>query len=48
MNLIKTWNSVTEAENKTNINTSNIIAVCNNKQKTASGFIWRYNNDSNK
>lgn len=48
MNLIKTWNSITEAENKTNINRSNIIAVCNNKQKTAGGFIWRYNNDSNK
>lgn len=48
MNLIKTWSSVTEAEKKTNIHRSNIIAVCNNRQKTAGGFIWRYNNDSNR
>lgn len=42
MNLIKTWYSITEAAKSLNLNKSNIIAVCSQKQKTAGGFIWRY------
>jgi DNA-directed RNA polymerase subunit RPC12/RpoP len=48
INLIKTWNSINEAARELNINKSGIIAVCNNRQKTAGGFIWRYNNGSSK
>lgn len=42
MNLIKTWDSITEAEKALNINHSSIIAVCKGKQKSAGGFIWSY------
>ena len=45
MNLIKTWDSIAQAVKETNI--KNIIAVCNERQKTAGGFIWRYYNDFN-
>lgn len=47
MNLIKIWNSIAEAANELNLKRANIIAV-NNRQKTSGGFIWRYNNDSEK
>ena len=42
MNLIKTWASIAEAAETLNINRSNIISVCKNKQKTSGGFIWKY------
>lgn len=41
-NLIKTWDSISEAAKENSIYKSNIIAVCNNRQKTAGGYIWRY------
>lgn len=42
MNLIKTWNSIAEASKELNIERAGIIATCNNRQKTAGGFIWKY------
>ena len=47
MELINVWDSIAEAARKTGINKSNIIAVCNNKQRTAGGYIWRYKEDCN-
>ena len=47
MNLIKTWSSITEAAKSLNINRSNIISVCKDKQKTSGGFIWRYKENDN-
>ena len=44
-NLIKEYDSITEAENETDVPSSNIIACCNNKYKQASGFIWKYKDD---
>lgn len=48
MILIKTWGNITEAAKALNLYNSNIINVCNNRQKTSGGFIWRYNDDSKK
>lgn len=39
-NFIKTWDSVTEAQKY--YKNSSISAVCLNKRKSASGFIWKY------
>lgn len=39
-NLIKTYNSIAEAERELNIH--NITRVCKGKQKTAGKFIWKY------
>ena len=45
MELIKTWNSISEAAKELGLNTSNIINVCKGgKQKTSGGYIWRYAN----
>ena len=45
MELIKTWNSISEAAKELRLNTSNIINVCKGgKQKTSGGYIWRYAN----
>jgi hypothetical protein len=41
-NFIKEWESASEAER--NIG-GDIKACCNNKQKTAAGFIWKYKNN---
>lgn len=41
-NFIAEYDSLTIASQKTNINTGNIGQVCNNKRKTAGGFIWKY------
>lgn len=41
-NYIAEYNSITEAQNKTGINKSNISACCKNKTKTAGGYIWKY------
>lgn len=41
-NLINSYNSTREASRITNYNNGNINNCCNNKQKTAYGFIWKY------
>ena len=41
-NLIKKWNSMTEASKHYNISRSNISLCCLRKRKTAGGFIWKY------
>jgi group I intron endonuclease len=41
-NPIKEWESVTEIQDKLGYYNSNISACCNNKQKTAYGYIWKY------
>jgi len=40
--LIKQFNSISEAEIQTNINNRRISEVCNGKKKTAGGFIWKF------
>ena len=43
MNLIKVWNSISEAAKALNIHASGISVVCNHgKQQTCAGYIWRY------
>jgi len=42
--LIKMWNSSYDIEKELNFRTSDIRDVCRGKQKTAFGFIWKYNN----
>ena len=39
------YTSIKEASLKTNINAGNITLCCNNKLKTAGGYIWRYADD---
>ena len=46
MNLIKTWSSISEVEKSLNISRTNIISVCQKRQKTSGGFIWRYKEDN--
>ena len=41
-NQINTFKSLTEAAQQTGINLGNIGQVCNNKRKTAGGYIWKY------
>lgn len=41
-NLIKEWNSITDAEDKLNINGSKIIAVCRGERNTTGGYKWEY------
>lgn len=45
MNFIKTWPSIAEAAKELNIQKSNIISVCQKRQKTSGSYIWRYKND---
>ena len=45
-NLIKEWVSINEASRKLNIKPSCICLCCRNKQKTASGYIWRYKKEA--
>lgn len=40
--IIAEFFNMTEAAKKTNISCSKISLVCNNKRKTAGGFIWKY------
>ncbi len=40
-NLIREWNSQTEASKKLKINKSHISSVCNMKRKSAGGYIWK-------
>lgn len=47
MNFIKVWDCIKDAESFYNSNpkSKNIVAVCNNRQKTAYGFIWKHYNN---
>ena len=42
MNKIKEFKSLTEASKELKINCSNIGRCCNNKLKTAGGFIFKF------
>jgi group I intron endonuclease len=44
-NFIKTFDSITNAAKETNNNRQSIGKCCNNKYKTAGGFIWRFDNN---
>lgn len=41
-NLIKEWNSISNACNELSIPSKSISCVCKGYQKTAGGYIWRY------
>jgi len=43
-NIIKKWNSISEAESETGINHGNICWCCKGKRKTAGGYKWKYAN----
>ena len=43
-NFIKEWSSMTEASRKLNISRNSIFRCCNNTQKSAGNFIWKYIN----
>lgn len=45
MNLIKIWNSMTEASKKSNTYVSCITECCKGRNHTAGGYIWRYVNE---
>lgn len=40
--IIKTWNSMTEAAKQFGTSPQNISAVCNGRRRSAGGYIWRY------
>ena len=40
--IIAEYDSITDASKKNNLSTGNISEACNNKRKTAGGFIWKY------
>ena len=44
--LIKKYNSITEAANENNMATTNISKACNGTIKTANSCIWRYEDTS--
>ena len=48
MNVIKIWNSITEASMNVNISKMNIIKCCKGVNKTAKGYIWKYLNKEEK
>ena len=39
---LETYENISEASRKNNISISSISYVCNNKRKTAGGFVWHY------
>ncbi len=41
-NLIKIWNSMSEASRKTGINVSKICLCCQNKRNKTGGYSWQY------
>ncbi len=45
--LIYKYSSIEEASKKTNINGASISLVCKEKRKSAGGFIWKYNSETN-
>lgn len=44
LNLINEYDSIQDAEYKTNIKSSGICACCKSRVKTAGGYIWKYSN----
>lgn len=46
-NYIQTFEYISDATKKLNINCSSIISVCKGKRKTAGGYIWKYADDNN-
>ena len=44
-NFIKQWNNAIDIKNELNISKQSISYCCNNKTKTAGGYIWRYVNE---
>ena len=40
--LVKTYNSITDAKRETGISDSKICCVCKGKRKSAGGFVWKY------
>lgn len=42
MNLIKEWESISEASRKLKIGNSNITECCKGKRKTAGNYIWKF------
>lgn len=40
----KIYDSITQASIELNIPTSNIVACCKGKRKTAGGYVWQYQN----
>lgn len=47
-NYIKTWDCINAVDSELNIDNSSIIRVCNDKQITAGGFKWKYEDEKNK
>lgn len=45
-NLIKNYKGVRIAEEETGVHNSNIIKCCNNKVKSAGGYVWKYQKES--
>lgn len=45
-NYINTFDSASEASRNLNINRNHINSCCNNKRKTAGGYIWKFLNSS--
>lgn len=41
-NLIKKWESISDASRQLKIKVSNICFCCKNKNRTAGGYKWRY------
>lgn len=46
-NFVKSWNSLTEVNDKLKISKTSISNCLNNRSKTAGGYIWRYANEIN-
>lgn len=44
LELIKEWDSITDASKHYNIPTTNISKCCKGERKSAGGFIWKYKN----
>ncbi len=42
LNLIREWESITEASKELKIERANITACCNGKLKRAGGYVWKY------
>ena len=44
-NIIKEWQSITEAAHSLGVSHQGIQACCSGKQKTCKGFVWNYKKD---
>lgn len=42
LNIIKSWDTITEASKKLEIPTTNISKVCKGQRNTAGGYVWMY------